>query len=120
MFDPRNFFPYSTESGFGVAWAYWYNGVRDATAEEPPADVKKIMDAFTKAMAQPSFDAQVKAMNETLQLSADYFFCIGVNTPPLVYGIVKNNMGNVPKKMINGWQYPTPAPVNTFAYYFVK
>lgn len=120
MFDPRNFFPYSTESGFAVAWAYWYNGVRDATAEEPPADVKKIMDGFNKAVTQSTFEGQVKAMNEMLQMSADYFFCIGVTTPPLVYGIVKNNMANVPKKMINGWQYPTPAPTNTFAYFFAK
>ncbi|MBI5303859.1 MAG: ABC transporter substrate-binding protein [Chloroflexi bacterium] len=120
MFDPRNFFPYSTESAFAEAWQYWYNGVRDNTAEEPPADVKKIMDAFNKAMTQPEFTGQVKAMNEMLQMSADYFFCIGVTTPPLAYGIVKNNMGNVPKKMINGWQYPTPAPTNTFAYFFTK
>jgi peptide/nickel transport system substrate-binding protein len=71
-------------------------------------------------MAQPSFDGQVKAMNEMLQMSADYFFCIGVNTPPMVYGIVKNNMANVPKKMINGFIYPTPAPTNVFTYFFTK
>jgi peptide/nickel transport system substrate-binding protein len=120
MFDPRNFFPYSTESVYAEAWQYWYNGVRDATAEEPPADVKKIMAAFDKAVTQPSFDGQVKAMNEMLQLSADYFPCIGVSTPPLTYGIVKNNMGNVNKKMVDGFTFPSPAPFNTFTYFFTQ
>jgi peptide/nickel transport system substrate-binding protein len=118
MFDPRNFFPYSTESVYAEAWQYWYNGVRDSTAEEPPAEVKKIMDGFNKALTQPSFDGQVKAMNEMLQLSADYFFCIGVSTPPMTYGIVKNNMANVNLKMVDGFTFPSPAPFNTFTYYF--
>jgi peptide/nickel transport system substrate-binding protein len=81
--DPRNFFPYTTESAYAVAWANWYGGVRDATAEEPPADVKKIMDAFNTVLTTPTFDGQIKAMGEMLQLSADYFPCIGVSTPPL-------------------------------------
>ncbi len=120
MFDPRNFFPYSTESVYAEAWQYWYNGVRDATAEEPPADVKKIMDAFNQAVTQPSFEGQVKAMNAMLQMSADYFFCIGVSTPPLTYGIVKNNMANVNKKMVDGFTFPSPAPFNTFTYFFTQ
>lgn len=118
MFDPRNFFPYSQESVYAEAWQAWYNGARDGIAEEPPADVKKVMTAFDKAVTQPSFDGQVKAMNEMLQLSADYFFDIGVSTPPLTYGIVKNNMGNVNKKMIDGFTFPSPAPFNTFTYFF--
>jgi len=50
-------------------------------------------------------------MNEMLQLSADYFFCIGVSTPPLTYGIVKNNMANVNLKMVDGFTFPSPAPI---------
>jgi peptide/nickel transport system substrate-binding protein len=118
--DIRNFFPGGSESYFGIAWANWYSGVRDATAEEPPADVKKIMAAFDKVKTTPTFSGQVKAMAAVLQLSADYFFCIGVCTPPLQFGIVRNAMANVPSKMIAGWQYPTPAPLNTFTFFFTK
>ncbi|MCL6547654.1 MAG: ABC transporter substrate-binding protein [Alicyclobacillus sp.] len=120
IFDPRNFFPNGTESAYAVAWAKWYMGVRDETAEEPPAEVKKIMDAFKKVQTAPTIEGQIKAMKTFLQMSADYFFCIGVSTPPYGYGIVKNNMVNVPKKMIFAWQFPTMAPYNTFTFFFAK
>jgi peptide/nickel transport system substrate-binding protein len=55
-------------------------------------------------------------MNELLQMSADDFFCIGISTMPAGYGIVKNNMQNVPASIINSWSYPSPAPVNTFTF----
>jgi hypothetical protein len=43
-----------------------------------------------------------------------------VCTPPLQYGIVSNKMMNVPSSMIAGWQYPTPAPLNTFSFFYTK
>jgi len=119
IFDMRNFFPSSTEAAYAVAWARWYGGARDANAEEPPEAVKKIMDIFdNKVKTAPTVAEQNKAMKELLELVADYFPCIGISTPAPGYGIVKNNMENVPTKMINSWQYPTPAPVNTFTFFF--
>ena len=47
-------------------------------------------------------------MTEIMQMSADYFSAIGISTPAPGYGIVKNNMDNVPSKLLNSWQYPTP------------
>jgi peptide/nickel transport system substrate-binding protein len=122
ILDPRNFFPQNSsgESAYAVPWSYWYNGVRDNTAEEPPAEVKKIMAAFDKVIVTPTFDGQVKAMNEMLQLSADYFFCMGITQPPMSYGIAKNNMKNTPLKSVNSFTFPTPATLNTFAFYFAK
>jgi len=118
--DPRNFFPNGSEANYAIPWANWYNGIRDATAEEPPAEVKAIQAAFEKVKMSPTFDGQVKTMAPVLQMSADYFFCIGVCTPPLQYGIVSNKMMNVPSRMIAGWQYPTPAPLNTFSFFYTK
>src|SRR5512136_316350 len=119
VFDMRNFFPFSTESAYAVAWANWYTGIRDGTAEEPPADVKKMMDAYdNKVKTAPTVDGQNKAMAEIMQMSADYFPAIGISTVAPGYGIVKNGMDNVPAKMLNSWQYPTPAPVNTFTFFF--
>jgi peptide/nickel transport system substrate-binding protein len=53
-----------------------------------------------------------------MQMSADYFPAIGISTVAPGYGIVKNSMDNVPSKLLNSWQYPTPAPVNTFTFFF--
>jgi len=120
ILDPRNFFPWGNESAYAVAWALWNTGVTAPPAEEPPDWVKKFVTAFDKVKASPTWDEQVKAMNEILQMSADAFFCMGISTMPAGYGIAKNNMHNVPKSIINSWAYPSPAPVNTFTFFYSK
>lgn len=120
LMDPRSYFPYSTESSFAVAWALWYGGSTSEFAEEPPANVKALMEMFDKVKSTPGFDNQVKVMNELLNKSADEFFLIGVLTPPDSFGIAKNNMKNVPERMINSWPFPTPFPYNTFTFFFAK
>ncbi len=118
ILDARNFFPTSNESGYAVAWAAWFNNPKDPLAEEPPAEVKAIMNKFGEVKTATTWDAQVAKMKELLQMSADYFPCIGISTPTPSYGIVKNNMYNVPAEMINSWSYPTPAPVNVFTFFY--
>lgn len=118
MLDPRNYFPNGDESAYAVPWGYWYGDPAAERAEEPPADVKAIMAKFDEAKSQVAWEDQVEVMNEVLQMSADYFFCLGISTMPPGYGIAKNNMMNVPDEIINSWSYPTPAPVNTFTFFF--
>ncbi len=118
ILDPRNFFPNGNESGYAVAWAAWYQNPDDPLAEEPPQEVKDMMLKYGEVKAATTWDAQVEKMNELLQMSADFFPAIGISTPTPSYGIVKNNMHNVPDLLINSWSYPTPAPINTFAFFF--
>jgi len=117
IFDPRNFFPNSNEAAWAIAWASWYQP-DVAKAEEPPADIKNMMALYDQIKATATVEGQNKLMAELLQASADYFPAIGISTAPMLYGIVKNTMFNVPAQMINSWQYPTPAPTNPFTYSF--
>ncbi|MBN1370549.1 MAG: ABC transporter substrate-binding protein [Anaerolineaceae bacterium] len=118
ILDPRNFFPNGNESAYAVAWAAWYTNPADPLAEEPPAEVKAMMDKYAEVKSATTWDEQVAMMKELLQMSADYFPCLGISTAAKGYGIAKNNMGNVPDVIINSWSYPTPAPVNTFAFFY--
>ncbi len=120
IMDPRYYFPFSTESGFAEAWQAWYNGgkIGASIAEEPPAEIKALMTKYEEVKSVPGFDAQVKAMNQLLQMSADQFLNMGVMTPPDQFGIAKNNMHNVPQRMLLSWSYPTPAPMNTFTFFY--
>jgi peptide/nickel transport system substrate-binding protein len=120
ILDPRNFFPYSDESAFARAWSYWFVDPTNKLAEEPPAEVKAIMDKYTQVKAATTWDDQVAKMNELLQMSADYFFCMGISTQAPSYGIVKNNIGNAPESIINSWSYPGPGPSNLFTLYFMQ
>ena len=117
LMDPRYYFPGHVESMYGKAWEQWYNG-GTVVAEEPPAEIKAFYDKYEEVKSAFGFDNQVKAMNELLQMSADYFFVLGISTPPDLYGIVKNNMHNVPDVMINSYAFPTPAPYNPFTFFF--
>lgn len=118
VLDARNYFPNSDESAYAEAWAYWYVNPADERAEEPPAEVKQMMDKFNAVKAATTWETQVAQMNELLQMSADYFFCLGISTPVPGYGIAKNNLGNVPESFINSWSYPGPAPMNLFTLFF--
>jgi peptide/nickel transport system substrate-binding protein len=120
ILDPRNYFPYSDESGFARAWSYWFVDPTNKLAEEPPADVQAIMAKYGEVKAATTWEAQVAKMNELLQMSADYFFCMGISTPVDSYGIVKNNVGNAPETTINSWSYPGPGPSDLFTLYFMK
>lgn len=120
ILDARNYFPLNNESGYAVAWAYYFDSPADKRAEEPPAEVKKIMDKFLSVRSVTTWDEQVKVMNELLQMSADYFFCMGISTAAPGYGIAKNAMQNVPDTIINSWSYPSPAPINTFTFFYKK
>jgi peptide/nickel transport system substrate-binding protein len=77
-----------------------------------------MMVKYLDVKAATTWEEQVEQMNELLQMSADFFPAIGISTPTPSYGIVKNNMHNVPDELINSWSYPTPAPINTFAFFF--
>ena len=118
ILDPRFYFPYSGESNWAEAWQAWYNNPTSPIAEEPPADIKALFAKYDAVKSATTYEAQVKAMNELLAMSADQFYLLGVMTPPDQYGIVKNNMHNVPQRMINSWVFPTPAPYNPFTFFF--
>ncbi len=118
ILDPRFYFPYSGESNWAEAWQAWYNNPASPIAEEPPDNIKALFAKYDEVKSATTDAAQVKAMSELLALAADQFNVLGVMTPPDQYGIVKNNMHNVPARMILSWVFPTPAPYHTFTFFF--
>lgn len=118
ILDPRSYFPFSGESNWAEAWQAWYNNPDSDIAEEPPAEIKALFEKFDTVKSSTTYEDQVKAMNELLALSAEQFYVLGIMTPPDQYGIVKNNMHNVPDHMILSFVFPTPGPYNTFAFFF--
>jgi peptide/nickel transport system substrate-binding protein len=118
IMDARCYLPWSLEAAWGVAWAWWYTGGSSEFKEAPTGDVKKVCDLYDTLKGTPTYEGQVEVMKQILQVAADAFFCIGVCTPPDLYGIRKNNFMNVTDNMLNSWVFPTAAPYNAFTYYF--
>jgi len=57
---------------------------------------------------------------QILDIAADQFYEIGITTSGNGYGIVKNNMRNVPKSMVGAWLWPTPGPIDTPQFFLEK
>jgi peptide/nickel transport system substrate-binding protein len=118
MLEARWYFPFSNESNYAQAWQYWFNDPSDSRAEEPPAIVKQQMDLYNQVRATADPDEQNALMKQILDIAADQFYAIGIALPANGYGIVKNNMHNVPDAILNAYIYVNPGPTNTFTYYF--
>jgi peptide/nickel transport system substrate-binding protein len=118
ILEPRWYFPFSNESNYAEAWQYWFNDSTDTRAEEPPDIVKQQMDLYNQLRSTADQDGQNALMNQILDIAADQFYAIGIALPANGYGIVKNNMHNVPNTILQAYLYPSPGPTNTFTYYF--
>ncbi|MEO8607928.1 MAG: ABC transporter substrate-binding protein [Chloroflexota bacterium] len=117
ILEPRWYFPFSNESQYAEAWQYWFNDPTDKRGEEPPDAVKKQMDLYNQLRATADPAGQNDLMKQILDISADQFYTIGIALPANGYGIVKNNMHNVPPTILQAYLYPSPGPTNTFTYY---
>lgn len=120
ILEPRWYFPFSHESNFATPWAYWYMNSEDPLAQEPPEAAKKQMELYNQLKATPTLEGQQEIMKQILEIAADEFWAIGISLPAPGYGIVSNNMRNVPQLIPGSWLYPNPGPTNTSQYFFVK
>lgn len=118
MLEPRWYFPNGNESNYAEAWQYWYNNPNDERAEEPPEVVRQQMDLYNTLKATADPEQQRVLMTQILDIAADQFYTIGISLTPNGYGLVKDNMHNVPPTILNAYLYPSPGPTNTYTYYF--
>lgn len=118
MLDPRDFFAQHTQgSRHCVPWAVWYvSGGKDG--QEPPAHQKARMKLFEEARATGDLAKRGALMKQLFDIAADEFevmgVCLGVNA----FGVVRNNLQNVPGKYPSSWSYPNPAPVLPQQFWF--
>lgn len=118
LLDPRNFLPVHGHSRYAYAWyQYWVNP-EGPLAQEPPASVLKQFDLYNQVNAAADPAEQTRLMREIMQIAADNFYMIGISKPPAPYGIAAKNLRNIMDNMPTEWQYPTPAPSDTFQWFF--
>lgn len=117
ILEPRYYFPFSIWSLYALSWAKWFVNPQDPLAEEPPAAAKQQMELYGKLQATDDPNKQIDFMKQIIDISAEQFYVIGLNRPPVAFGIVKNNFHNVPTIMPTSYSYPDPAPTNPCQYY---
>ena len=120
MVDPRDFFAQHPQgSRYAIPWTQWYvSGGKDG--QEPPESQKQRMKLFDEARATADLKKRGDAMHKLFDLTADSFETIGLCLAVNAFGIVKNNLQNVPKSYPNAWSWPNPAPALPQQFFFTS
>ncbi len=118
MLDPRDFFAQHTQgSRYAIPWTLWYvSGGRDG--QEPPESQKLRMKLFDDARGTADLKKRGEAMKQLFDLTADAFETIGVCLHVNLFGIVKNNLQNVPKSYPHSWPWAHPGPALPQQFFF--
>ncbi|MGP4015874.1 ABC transporter substrate-binding protein [Saccharopolyspora sp. 5N708] len=117
MFEPRWYLPInSTESGYAIPWAKWYNSL-GSEGEAPPEPVQEQMRLYRRVQAVADVEQRYELMRQILRIAADEFLVMGLNLSPSGYGIVADNFHNVPDKIYDSAVYNNPAPTNPEQYF---
>ena len=66
----------------------------------------------------PGTAGQFEVMKKILAITREQFYVIGTNMDADNYGVVKNNMRNVPELMPDTFFYMTPGPTNPEQYFY--
>jgi len=118
LLDPRWYFPYSSESLQAPLYAQWYQS-GGKKGDEPPDDIKALMDTYNKIIGTVSVDKQKELFRQIIDANEKNLWVIGlVHDPPDFY-VVAKNMINVPKKDFQSWMYPNPGPIHPEQFSFV-
>jgi peptide/nickel transport system substrate-binding protein len=118
LLDPKWYFPHEFESSYATAWGIHFQNPNAPNAEPPSAAGKKQQDLFVSLQQKPTTAEQLAVMKDILAITRDEFYIIGTNLEPDRFGIVKQNMRNVPASMPNTFFYMTPGPTQPEQYYY--
>ena len=116
--DPRYYFPFNANSLFADGWQKWYNDPTQERAEEPSDDIKRQMELYDQIKTTPDEAKQAEMMKEILEIAVEQFYTIGISTEPIGYGVVNNDLKNVPASMPWSFTYPHPAPTNPEQWFY--
>lgn len=110
MLDPRFYVPINNNCFYAPGWALYYTQPDNEAAVEPPEAVKAQQELYRSLVGTADPAKQNELMAQVLQNAADLFFTFGVSLPADGYGVVKNDVVNLPKEMPNSFGWPTPGP----------
>ncbi|MFG2589684.1 ABC transporter substrate-binding protein [Streptomyces sp. NPDC048438] len=103
-------------SRFGGQWAKWYTRGGKA-GERPPARVREQLELFDRMRLTFDPSQALGLAKQILEITKEEFYYIGISTPPAEYGIVRNNVHNVPEEFSAAVAHQAPGPSNPSTYF---
>lgn len=120
MLDPRDFFAFHPQgTRYAIPWTLWYtsNGQK---GEEPPESQKKRFKLFDEARSTADIEKRGAIMKQLFDIAADEFETIGVCLAVGGFGIIRNNLRNVPETEPDSWSWPNPGPAMPQQFFFTS
>lgn len=106
-------------SWFAIPWARWYL-TGGSEGEEPSDSMKKRLALYEEFKGEADPEKAEDIFRQIHQIAADEFEIIGVSTRPSTYGVVNENLRNVPEALPGSWMYPDPGPTLPQTYYYAE
>ncbi len=129
MVEPRSFAPTNIESFYAPANGIWYqkgglygNPKALQGGQEPAkgSSIRRAQEVLELAKQAKTRPEQVKVFNEALEIAAENVWSISLATPPPQLAVVKDGFRNVPRNVIYGAAYNTPANAGMETFFFDK
>ncbi|GAA2205198.1 ABC transporter substrate-binding protein [Nonomuraea monospora] len=105
----------SGSARYAIRWALWY-GSKGKNGDEPPAEVRAQLEAFTAMRNEPDFNKALEHAKEVVRISKEQFYAIGISSYPNEYGIVSNTLKNVPDSMASAQVTPGPTMPEQYSF----
>ena len=96
-------------SRYAIPWTLWYTS-NGAKGEEPPESQKKRFKLFDEARSTADLAKRGAIMKQLFDITAEEFETIGVCMAVGGFGVIRNNLRNVPEKQPDSWSWPNPGP----------
>ena len=111
LFEPNPYFPFGSESSYAFPWGVWYVSGGES-GMEPPAAAQEQMSLFDQVVSTADVEEQNELMRQMIEIAQEEFYQIGVSLPTAGYGLVKNNVHNVPDTMWDSFFFGNPGAVH--------
>jgi ABC-type dipeptide/oligopeptide/nickel transport system permease component/ABC-type transport system substrate-binding protein len=128
MVEPRNFVPTYFEAFYAPAFGAWYqNGglygdpsaSRPSAIEPPPGHpLRRAMELLDAANAMPREADRIAEFNRIQDIAAEEVWTISIASPPPQLVVVKNGFRNVPRTVLFGANFQSPANAGIETYFW--
>jgi ABC-type dipeptide/oligopeptide/nickel transport system permease component/ABC-type transport system substrate-binding protein len=129
LVDPRNFVAISAESMFAPGNGIWFSRGGLHRKQGEPAEgvepavgspVRRGQEILERALREPDPARRPAIFREALDIAAEEVWSISVATPPPALAVVKHGFRNVPRNLLTGYMYSTPANAGMETFFFER
>ncbi|MGQ9631750.1 MAG: ABC transporter substrate-binding protein [bacterium] len=119
ILNPWHFVPNQWEFSTGPQWAIWYT-TGGKSGEEPPADVKRALQAWETMQTSLDEEEVARAGKEMITLFVENLWGIGTVGRTLWPVIANKDLRNVPETGLLGWDWVYLARYHPEQFFFKK